>query len=342
MLPASNKGAGMNVGFPDVCLTPPVPVPVPYPNLAMNAMAAPFAATVKVSMVNALTMGSQIPMTSGDEAGAASPIKGPSRYTMGNPIVSIEGLPAINLLCPTTGNNVNNALGAVLVPSVTNVFFTYAAPSSEEAPAAAASPVALDAAAIARFVESLAPASALGAEALLPGGVGYLAIAVFSSGVPAWVFSAVRRLRDRGMEALLLDLRDNPGGELTSALELLGDFLEPGSLLVTLTDVDGDETPHLSQQERPFRFPLVVLVNRRTASAAEIVAGCLQAHGRALIVGEATHGKGIGQMVLAGADGRGVHYAPVVRITLPGGRALDGVGVRPDVALEPELRRPCG
>ncbi len=63
MLPASNKGAGMNIGFPDVCLTPaaPAPVPVPYPNMAMNAMAAPFAATVKVSMMNALNMGSQIP-----------------------------------------------------------------------------------------------------------------------------------------------------------------------------------------------------------------------------------------------------------------------------------------
>jgi carboxyl-terminal processing protease len=263
---------------------------------------------------------------------------------MGNPVVSIEGLPAINLLCPTTGNNVNNALGAVLVPSVTNVFLTYAAPSRVEPPASASpapgaadapSPVALDAAALARFVQSLGPANAPGAEVLLPGGVAYLAIPVFSSGVPAGVYSAVRRLRARGMEALLIDVRDNPGGELTSALELLGDFLDPGSLLATLTDADGDETLHRSQQEQPFRFPLIVLVNRRTASAAEIFAGCLQAHGRALIVGEVTYGKGIGQMVLPEPHGRGAHYVTVARITLPGGRVLDGVGVHPDIALEP-------
>ena len=69
MLPASNRGAGMNVGFPDVCLTPaaPSPIPIPYPNFAMNAQAAPFATSVFISMMNALNMASMIPVTTGDE-----------------------------------------------------------------------------------------------------------------------------------------------------------------------------------------------------------------------------------------------------------------------------------
>src|ERR1700733_3950932 len=126
MLPASNRGAGMNIGFPDICLTPaaPAPIPTPYPNMAMNAMAAPFAVTVWISMMNALNMISEIPMTEGDEPGTASPNMGPGRYTMGNPIVFVELMPGINLLCPTTGNDMVNPIGAVLVPSIVNVFFT--------------------------------------------------------------------------------------------------------------------------------------------------------------------------------------------------------------------------
>ena len=65
MMPASNKGVGMSLGFPDVCTTPaaPSPVPIPYPNMAMNAMAVPFAPNVMISMMPGLNMSSRIPMT---------------------------------------------------------------------------------------------------------------------------------------------------------------------------------------------------------------------------------------------------------------------------------------
>src|SRR5690242_13461047 len=111
MLPASNRGPGLNIGFPDVCLTPvgPVIVPIPYPNFATHAMAAPFAATVFVTAMNGLNQGSIIPMTFGDNPGVAHPtVMGAGTFTMGNPIVIIEGLPGINLLCPTAGNNMND------------------------------------------------------------------------------------------------------------------------------------------------------------------------------------------------------------------------------------------
>ena len=101
MLPASNKGVGMNSGFPDVCLTPPVPLPVPYPNFALHAMAVPFSPVVKVTMMPALNMASKIPMTMGDELGIAHPMfKQMGAFTMGNPKIYIDKLPGINLLCP--------------------------------------------------------------------------------------------------------------------------------------------------------------------------------------------------------------------------------------------------
>src|ERR1700734_2370282 len=115
MLPASNKGVGMNIGFPDVCLTPagPVPVPIPYPNMAMNAMAVPFVPTILVSFMPALNMMSKIPLTLGDQPGVATPLfMQMGAYTMGNPIVMLQGLPAVNLTCLTTGNNMNNPVGA--------------------------------------------------------------------------------------------------------------------------------------------------------------------------------------------------------------------------------------
>src|ERR1700722_18601173 len=107
MLPASNKGVGMNMGFPDVCLTPagPVPVPIPYPNMAMHAMAAPFVPTVLITSMPALNMGSIIPLTLGDQPGVANPLfMQMGMFTMGDPVVMISGLPGVTLTSPTSGN----------------------------------------------------------------------------------------------------------------------------------------------------------------------------------------------------------------------------------------------
>src|SRR6185437_7012540 len=126
MLPACNHGVGMNMCFPDVCLTPPMGVPIPYVNLAMNAMTVPFAIKTFFSFVPALNMGSISPLTLGDPSGCMSPFMGPGMVTVGNPTIFIEGLPGTNLLCPSSGNDMIAPLGAVMVPSVTNVFFSRA------------------------------------------------------------------------------------------------------------------------------------------------------------------------------------------------------------------------
>jgi carboxyl-terminal processing protease len=168
---------------------------------------------------------------------------------------------------------------------------------------------------------------------LLDGETGYIPIRTFSRGVPSMVYGAIRDLEAQGMKTLILDLRDNPGGEVTAALELAGDFLPPGTPLGTLRDEDGDETEYRARPGTPYRTPLVVLVNRGTASSSELFAGCLQAHGRAVIVGERTHGKGVVQRVTDRGDD-GAEIVSVATYLLPNGAEIQGVGVVPDVLHE--------
>jgi carboxyl-terminal processing protease len=328
MLPASNRGVGGNLCFPDVCLTPPVGAPVPYVNLGMNATAAPFAIKTYLSCVNALNMGSIIPLTNGDQSGAMSPFMGMGMTSLGNPKIFTECLPAVNLACPATGNNMIAALGAVLIPSVTNVFYTYAR---------AASAAEMDADMLAGIARELSvtagPAAESAHEELLPGDAVYLSVPVFSLGLPSRVYDALRRLAPGGARALVLDLRGCPGGELAAAIELAGDFLPEGAVIAVVTDEQGDDIVYSSRREPPYTMPVLLLVDRHTASAAEVFAGSLQAHGRAVVAGERTYGKGAAQQVLPGAAAPGAHYATVATVTLPGGNAIQGTGIQPDVVV---------
>lgn len=332
MLPASNRGAGMNICAPDVCATPPAGAPVPYVNMGLNAAAVPFAVKTYLSCVNALNQGSIVPLTLGDQSGAMSPFMGPGTITVGNPKIFIEGLPGTNLGCPATGNNMV-AMGASLVPSVTNVFFTYSADATEArlGAAALADPDLLSA-----LAEAVAPAAADHGQALLLGDMAYIRVPVFTFAVAGHIHVALQRFE--ATRALVLDLRGCPGGELAAAIDLASDFLPEGTLLATVTDADGDDTDHRSRREHPYTVPVIVLVDRDTASAAEVFAGCLQAHGRALVAGERTFGKGLVQRVVAGSGAPGsaaarAAYATVAAVTLPNGIALQGRGIQPDVEL---------
>jgi carboxyl-terminal processing protease len=302
--------------------------------MAMNAMAVPFAPNVLVSFVPALNMGSIIPMTLGDQAGVLSPFMGPGMYTMGNPIVMINALPAINLLCPTTGNNMINPIGAATVPSITNVFYSDAsAPPTGE----------IDKAGIQGLERALGRPPTF---ALAPDGVALATVPVFSDRLPARVHKAVSRWGREEVAALVIDLRGCPGGDVMSAIELAGDFLPAGALVVTARDGDGDDTAYRAREGSPYPFPLFLLVDSATASAAEIFAGALRAHGRAVVVGERTHGKGSAQTLVAGvaeslAAGEtsspwpraSAHYATVATFILPNGEPIDRRGVLPDIAV---------
>jgi carboxyl-terminal processing protease len=298
------------MGFPDPCLTPtPVPVPIPYPNVGLNMQATPFSPIVRICMMSALNTMSKITMTSGMEGGVSHPLlKGMGSYTMGNPLVSIDKMPAINLLCPTTGNNYNNPAGAAVVPSLVNVFFTYAGTEALEL--------------LRRPVVS---------SKMMRDGIGYAGINAFGFTLPTLLHNEIVRLTSQGMRALVVDLRANPGGEMEVFLRLADDFLEPGAVLAKVKDGDGDETVHRARQSDPYAFPLVLLVNAGTASAAELFAGCLKSHGRAVVVGETTYGKGAVQALVGSAAGDGASYSTVATVRLPSGEEVQGCGVRPDV-----------
>ena len=134
---------------------------------------------------------------------------------------------------------------------------------------------------------------------ILDGGIGYLAVTTFSDSTEAEVASTVDSLRRAGARAIVLDLRGNPGGLLAQGVRVADLFLANGQRIVTTNGrvaqanaVYVDETP-----ERWGDLPVVVLVNQGTASAAEIVAGALQDHDRALVVGRPSYGKGSAQAI---------------------------------------------
>ena len=150
---------------------------------------------------------------------------------------------------------------------------------------------------------------------------------------PAELAEGIRALRDEGMRGLILDLRGNPGGRLRSAAEMAELFLEEGRTILTVESRRGvREEFRVTAEEPVFRRPLVVLVDGRSASASEILAGALRDHGRAVLVGARTFGKGSVQSVFGFDGGRGLKLT-TARYLLPGGDAINGEGVAPDVAV---------
>jgi carboxyl-terminal processing protease len=128
-------------------------------------------------------------------------------------------------------------------------------------------------------------------------GVGYIAMTGgFNQTTYGEFAQAMRSLKARGMKQLVLDLKNNGGGLVREALRVANTFLESGQLVFTQKGrVEGVTEPYKANNLNPERMPVVVLVNRSSASASEIVAGALQDHDRALIVGENTFGKGLVQ-----------------------------------------------
>ncbi|HSN97888.1 MAG TPA: S41 family peptidase [Candidatus Nanopelagicales bacterium] len=331
MLPSANRGAGMNLCFPDVCLTPPAPgVPIPYLNVGPHAMAAPFSPTVLVCGLPALNLGSKITLTTGDEPGTLHPtIKGVGTFVAGTPNIFVDRIPAINLTCPTTGNRMNAPIGAHLVPNAVNTFYNLAGRSSDAAHAAHAADAALPAGDALLDIAAALAAAPPPSAALLPEGIGYLRVPVITADLPARATAELQRLEPAGLRAVLLDLRGCPGGDLDAALRLAEDFLPRGAHLATLVDADGDEVPWRARRDPAWTFPLVILVDAGTASAAEVLAAALRAHGRALLAGGRTFGKASVQSLVR-AEG-GFAFGTVARCVVPGATLADGVGLIPDL-----------
>jgi C-terminal peptidase prc len=134
---------------------------------------------------------------------------------------------------------------------------------------------------------------------LMPGGLGYVEVVGFAEDTTQELIRAVDQMRDQDLRGLILDLRNNSGGYLEEAVRMASLFLEPGQLVVYTEGrgVERQDYRALRLRER-WSGPLVVLVNERSASASEIVAGALQDTGRAVVIGDRTFGKGSVQQAM--------------------------------------------
>jgi len=171
--------------------------------------------------------------------------------------------------------------------------------------------------------------------------VGYVRLTQFGKQTGQEFCDAISDMQKKGMRGLVLDLRDNPGGLLDAAVEVLEPLLPAHQLVVTTRGSDGQQDGSLFTSGNGtihFTGPVVVLVNNNSASASEIVSGALQDTRRAVILGERTYGKGVVQSVMPLGDGGGLrltteaYYLPG-NSSQPAGRTIQDTGITPDVPM---------
>lgn len=164
------------------------------------------------------------------------------------------------------------------------------------------------------------------ARELAPG-IGYLRVRNFTQNTPGQFNAQLARLRADGMRALVLDLRDNPGGLLGSVLAVARSILPPG-IVTYLQPRGGPRHPYRVARTHPLGVPFVVLINGHTASAAELLAAAVQDDHLAPLVGQRTYGKGVVQQIFPLAGG-GALRLTVAQYLTPKGRDIHGLGVQP-------------
>ena len=170
----------------------------------------------------------------------------------------------------------------------------------------------------------------------LPGGYGYLRITQFQEHTDDDVEKALHQLEKDtgGMRGLVLDLRNNPGGLLTQAVKISDEFLDSGLIVYTDGRLENQKQKYFAHKANTWGdFPMVVLVNGGSASASEIVAGALQDHKRAMVLGTQTFGKGSVQTILP-LDENSALRLTTARYYTPNGRSIQAKGIEPDVVIE--------
>ncbi len=169
---------------------------------------------------------------------------------------------------------------------------------------------------------------------LMPGGIGYVQLTQFSERTGEEFINALNKLNDEGMRALVIDLRDNPGGLLDAAVEVAEPFFKKGELIVYTQGRRPEDRDEYRAQapEDPITIPVAVLINSGTASAAEIVSGALKDTHRAVIVGERSFGKGSVQTIIDLHNGDGMRLT-TARYYTPSGVTIHEHGVSPDVEV---------
>ena len=180
--------------------------------------------------------------------------------------------------------------------------------------------------------EDLGSISAVGARIVSAGdlSVGYLRVSLLDGGASGEALRQIDRLRGEGVDGIVLDLRNNPGGRLSSLQEIAGALLGPLPI-ARVTQREGVRTL-MADGDRRTDLPLVVLINEGTASAAEMLAAALSHHDRALLVGAGSFGKGLAHGFVSLSDGAGVMFTMGRIATLDGADILTE-GVSPDIEI---------
>ena len=169
---------------------------------------------------------------------------------------------------------------------------------------------------------------------MMDGQIGYVSVSEFDSVTYDQYQKALKDLEGQGMKGLVVDLRNNPGGNLNTVCDML-DLMLPKGLIVYTEDKDGNRQEASSDGENQFTLPLAVLVNGNSASASEIYAGAIQDYGIGDIVGTQTYGKGVVQQIFDLKDDTCVKLT-IAKYFTPKGRSINGKGITPDVEVEYE------
>jgi carboxyl-terminal processing protease len=164
-------------------------------------------------------------------------------------------------------------------------------------------------------------------------GLGYVRLTQFSNGASEKVSEAIEDLLSKGATAIILDLRSNPGGLLSEAVDVGSLFIKEGPIVVEKLKGGEEKVFEAKRPKTLFELPMVVLVNEGSASASEIVAGAIQDTGRAPIVGQQTFGKGSVQLPHHLSDGSELRVTIAEWLT-PSGRQIHGEGITPDIVVE--------
>ena len=168
-------------------------------------------------------------------------------------------------------------------------------------------------------------------------GIGYIRLVEFQEKTHKDLEENLRKLEENGMQGLILDLRNNPGGLLDSSVDVAEKFLEEGKDVVSTKGRVKNQNMVFKAKNRNkhLNYPMVVLINGGSASASEIVAGAIQDHKRGVIMGTKSFGKGSVQTVVPLSDGSAIRLTTSKYFT-PNGRSIHGEGITPDIIVERE------
>lgn len=173
---------------------------------------------------------------------------------------------------------------------------------------------------------------------VLEGNIGYVKVNQFQDQTSTELVAAMKKLNEEKIHSLILDLRNNPGGLLTSAIEVSSQFLPKSTLVVYTKSKSGEKSDYFTEGNGgQTTYPMVVLVNQGSASASEIVAGALSDWNRAVVLGTQTFGKGSVQTVVPLSDKSALKLTTQIYYT-PKGKSIQNSGITPDVVVKLEAK----